>query len=129
VRLPIAAPLCALAIAAAAGCGGGDDEGSAKSDEGADLRVTVYPQGPGGPARERRVSCDSSGECAVRADDLAPVPSDTACAQIYGGPATATVTGTLEGERVSARFKLTDSCEIERWRRNAELLGRPPRGG
>jgi hypothetical protein len=120
VRLSIAAPLCALALAAAAGCGGGDDEGAAS-----DLTVTVHPQGQGGPARERHVSCDSG--CGVRARDLAPVPSDRACAQVYGGPATATVTGTLEGERVDAAFKLTDACEIARWKRNAELLGKPPR--
>jgi hypothetical protein len=127
VRLPIAAPLCALALVAAAGCGGDDDAGDA-GDTGADLRVTVHPKGPGGPARERTVSCEGGGGCGVRAEDLAPVPSDTACAQIYGGPATATVTGTLRGERVSARFNLTDSCEIERWRRASVLLGPPPGG-
>jgi hypothetical protein len=38
----------------------------------------------------------------------------------------ATVSGTLGGEPVEARFKLTDSCEIERWRRNRALLGAVP---
>jgi hypothetical protein len=58
--------------------------------------------------------------------DLAPVPDDMACGEIYGGPAVATVEGTLRGEPVKARFRLTDACEIERWRRNRALLGRPP---
>jgi hypothetical protein len=127
VRLPIAAPLCALALAAA-GCGGGDDEGGA-SDGGTDLLVTVHPQGPAGPARERQVSCDEGGGCGVKAADLAPVPSDTACAEIYGGPATATVTGRLNGDQVSARFNLTDACEIARWKRASVLLGPPPQRG
>jgi hypothetical protein len=33
------------------------------------------------------------------------------------------------GVDVHARFSLTDSCEIERWRRNSVLLGDPPRRG
>jgi len=28
---------------------------------------------------------------------------------------------------VSASFELTNACEIARWRRNAALLGPPPR--
>ena len=58
--------------------------------------------------------------------DLAPVPDGMACAEIYGGPAVASVTGTLRGESVRARFNLVDACQIERWRRNRALLGAPP---
>jgi hypothetical protein len=54
------------------------------------------------------------------------VPATTACTQVYGGDATARVTGRLHGKRVAARFELTDGCEIERWDRNRVLLGDPP---
>ncbi len=57
--------------------------------------------------------------------DLDPVPRRTACAQVYGGPGTARVTGELRGVSVSAEFDLTDACEIARWQRNAALLGAP----
>jgi hypothetical protein len=101
----------------------------------ANLRVTVKPEGPGGPARIRRVECGVLGNEAIdprcrllaglELRNLEPVPARTSCAQVYGGPATARVTGELRGVRVSANFDLTDGCEIARWRRNAALLGAP----
>ena len=100
-----------------------------------DLRVSVKPEGAGGPERVRRVECAVVGEEAIdprcrvlsglEPRDLDPVPRRRACAQIYGGPATAHVTGELRGVQVSAEFDLTDACEIDRWRRNAALLGAP----
>jgi hypothetical protein len=100
------------------------------------VRVTVTPQGPGGPKQTRRIECAQLGEDAVEPrcrelgelepQELDPVPRRSACTQIYGGPATARVSGQLRGARVSALFDLTDGCEIDRWRRNAALLGPPP---
>jgi hypothetical protein len=58
--------------------------------------------------------------------DFAPVPRDTACAEIYGGPATARVDGTLDGEPLHERFDRTNACEMERWDRLASLLGPAP---
>jgi hypothetical protein len=97
--------------------------------------VSVKPEGSRGPERVRRVECAVLGEDAIdprcrvlgglEPPDLDPVPRGTACAQIYGGPATARVAGQLRGVRVSAEFDLTDACEIARWRRNAALLGAP----
>jgi hypothetical protein len=102
----------------------------------ADLRVTVRPEGPRGFQRVRRIECASFGEDAIdprcrllgglEPRDLAPVPRRAACAEIYGGPGTARVTGELRGSRVSASFDLTNACEIARWRHNAALLGPPP---
>jgi hypothetical protein len=117
-------------------CGdSGDALAPEAADLVADLRVTVKPEGPGGPARVRRVECAVLGADAIdprcrvlgglEPRDLAPVPRRTACAQVYGGPATALVTGRLRGGRVSAEFDLADACEIDRWRRNAALLGAP----
>jgi hypothetical protein len=133
---PLVASACALALLA--GCGEGDDEGGGgaapPAPEGAaQLTVTVRPSGPDGPVRERRVECERVGPAAagplcreLTPARLAPVAPATACAEIYGGPATARVTGTLRGERVDARFNRVNACEIERWDRNAALLGDVP---
>jgi hypothetical protein len=101
----------------------------------ANLRVTVKPEEPSGPERVRRVECAVLGEDAIDAPcrvlagveprDHDPVPRLRACAQVYGGPATARVTGELRGVRVSAEFDLSDACELARWRRNAAVLGAP----
>ncbi|GGG69338.1 hypothetical protein GCM10011374_37180 [Kocuria dechangensis] len=48
---------------------------------------------------------------------------DRVCTLQYGGPATARVTGTVDGEAVDARFSLTDGCEISRWQAAESLLG------
>ncbi len=117
-------------------CGGTEDPLAPGAGElAANLRVTVRPQGPAGPARVRRVECAILGEDAIdprcrvlgglEPRDLDPFPRGTACAEIYGGPGTARVTGELRGMRVSAAFDLTNACEIARWRRNSALLGAP----
>jgi hypothetical protein len=117
-------------------CGGsGDPLAPEAGDLVADLRVTVKPEGPGGPERIRRIECAVLGADAIdprcrllgglEPRDLDPVPRRAACAQVYGGPGTAQVTGQLRGVRVSAEFDLSDACEIARWRRNAALLGAP----
>lgn len=125
-----AAATCMLALAAAGGCGGDDGDDAAGDGSATRLEVVIRPQGPDGPAKRRRIECDG-GDCArlgdLTAADLAPVRSDVACAEIYGGRAVATVTGTLRGEPVKASFDLTNACESERWRRNRTLLGAPPR--
>jgi hypothetical protein len=117
-------------------CGGSEDALAPEAGKlVANLRVIVKPEGSDGPQRVRRVECAVLGEDAIdprcrllgglEPRDLDPVPRRTACAQVYGGPATAEVTGQLRGVRVSAEFDLSDACEIARWRRNAALLGAP----
>jgi hypothetical protein len=44
------------------------------------------------------------------------------CTQVYGGPETAVVTGTIGGERVNRRFTRTNGCEIADYTRAAGLL-------
>jgi hypothetical protein len=44
-----------------------------------------------------------------------PVDSKLACTQIYGGPETARVTGTLDGRRVDRSFHRADGCGISDW--------------
>jgi hypothetical protein len=46
------------------------------------------------------------------------------CAQIYGGPERARMTGTIGERRIHRRFKRTDGCAIGDWTRAIPLLPR-----
>ncbi|WP_331770275.1 subtilase-type protease inhibitor (plasmid) [Embleya sp. NBC_00888] len=48
-------------------------------------------------------------------DPFAPVPAGAHCTMIYGGPATARISGTWAGRSIDATFKRVDGCEISRW--------------
>ena len=121
--------LCCLALLALVGCGG-EDDASAPGSPATQLTVRVDPDGDGPePARQERISCADSSQgatCAAAAKlrpvDLEPVPDDMACTQQFGGPETATVTGTLRDREVDARFSREDGCEIARWDKVAPLL-------
>jgi hypothetical protein len=130
---PVAVIACCLLFAA---CGSDDEQDGGEQPsagpEGASLTVTLRPEGKDGLARERRIECERLGAGSalcrrlegLRGARLAPVAPATACAELYGGPATARVSGELRGESVDARFNRVNSCEIERWDRNRALLGR-----
>lgn len=45
------------------------------------------------------------------------------CTQQFGGPQTATISGTIDGRPVDGSFSLSDGCEIDRWNTLAPLLG------
>lgn len=55
-------------------------------------------------------------------DQLQPLPSDVACAQVYGGPQAATVRGTVRGKPVDLALSRTDGCRIAQWDRLSALL-------
>ncbi|MFD4507297.1 SSI family serine proteinase inhibitor [Streptomyces sp. NPDC058457] len=55
-------------------------------------------------------------------DTFAPVAPGTACTMLYGGPATAHVTGTWAGRPVDATYDRSNGCEIGRWDRMVPLL-------
>jgi Subtilisin inhibitor-like len=97
------------------------------------LHITVWPHGSRGPERAWTLRCAPVGgtlphrvAACRRLEGMSkpfrPVPPDTACLQIYGGPQTALVTGRLRGNRVRARFDRHDGCEIARWERVRFLL-------
>jgi hypothetical protein len=118
-----------LALILAAGCG---EEEPAVAPTGTQLVVRLDRDGPRGPMapEELRVDCaagDASPACraAERLEprDFYPVPDNVACTDIFGGPETARITGTLRGERVSATFSRSNGCEIHRWDTVAPLLG------
>jgi hypothetical protein len=97
------------------------------AQSGTELTITVWHEGrEAGSARLWTLRCDPPGgthpapEAACRAlaaspEALDPVPPDVVCAQVYGGPQVARVTGVYRGRRIAASFDRTNSCEIGRW--------------
>ena len=119
--------ICCLVLSA---CGGTDPEPEAQQESAPKrketrLVVEVRPTRDD-PAKRRVVMKLPAG---VTAADFAPVPADTACAEIYGGPASARVDGVLDGKPLHATFNRTNACEMERWDRVSELLGSAPGDG
>jgi hypothetical protein len=134
-----------LAVAALGACGDEDDEPAAprtattpsgaielsiRYDDGAGRRqtATLSCGGAAGP----RVGGFLDGKataselCAqarsLRALLTAPPDQGRMCTQIYGGPQTARVTGTIDGAKVDRRFTRTNGCEIADFQRAAALL-------
>ena len=128
--------LCCVAALALAGCGGEEGAGDGTEPGGpppaTQLTVRVDPDGDGPEeAKQARISCDrESGGCGspcaaaakLRPADFEPTPADVACTELFGGPQTATISGTLEREQVEARFSRHDGCEIARWKKVSALL-------
>jgi hypothetical protein len=56
-----------------------------------------------------------------------PVPEDSVCTEIYGGPQRARVVGIVAGKRVWVTFNRTNGCHIHRWDRLSPWL-LPPGG-
>jgi subtilisin inhibitor-like len=78
----------------------------------------------GGTLPRRAAACRELLRIGWRA--FAPVPADTACTEIFGGPQIAIVSGRVDGHRVWARLSRVDGCQIARWKRVPSLL---PAGG
>lgn len=138
----------ALAVLAAAAltlsaCGEADDEPAAQqttTTSGAIELTVLYDDGSGRTttgtltcrSADRRAAgaLDGKGSpaelCAQArgiADLLTSEPDKTrACTQIYGGPETATVTGTIDDDKVDRRFSRTNGCELADFKRAAGLL-------
>ncbi|MFJ9098985.1 SSI family serine proteinase inhibitor [Streptomyces sp. NPDC102405] len=109
---------------------------SAYTDGGDHLVVTVRDAGSGADGTFE-VDChpahgthpDLPGACAALErntrwgkDTFAPVPAGSFCTMLYGGPATAHVTGTWAGRPVDTWFDRSDGCDIARWDRFVPLL-------
>ena len=118
------------ALVFVAGCGE-DDETEAPAGTPAEMaQLTVIVDTGNGTKKTADITCkepDDSDVCAALADmDLKtfePVPGNQACTQQYGGPETATVQGTLNGEEIDAKFSRVNGCEIARWDAAKKLLG------
>ena len=143
MRRGVIAPLLVALVVALGGCG--EDGGAAApptvtQPAGAVELTVVYDDGAG-TRTTGALTCrgaDQRAEGALRgrapaarlcthargiADLLTTQPDRRrACAQIYGGPETAHVTGTIAGERVDRRFSRTNGCAIADFTRAAGLL-------
>jgi predicted small lipoprotein YifL len=106
-----------LVVAALAGCGDDGETEAPASTPAPATELTVTVEG------EKRTVTDAAG---ITPKDLAPTPGDVACTEIYGGDATASIVGTIDGQSVDARFSLVNGCEIARWEDASALLGDPP---
>ena len=114
-----------LVVVAVAGCGG-EDEGPGSSPAGpttAELTF-VYRADESAGAERITLTCPGSDRAAretcrelgrVPAETFDPVPPDTACTEIYGGPETLRVTGRLTDETIDSGFSRVNGCEISRW--------------
>lgn len=111
-------------------------ETASPSDGRADLTIVV--DDGAGATTTWTLTCEPAGgthpdaaeACRVLAAKgsraLPPKRTDVACTQVYGGPETATVRGTWQGQPVTSTFSRTDGCEIRRWDSLVGLL--PPAG-
>ena len=95
--------------------------GSSIAEHNRTYELTCHPVGGSHP--EAAAACARLDELFATEDDpFAPVPPNSMCTKIYGGPAKAEITGTWRGERVRASFSRTDGCEIARWNKFAPVL-------
>jgi len=147
--------VAAAALVGLVGCSSSDSDSGepSQSDNTADLTITIFDgEKPNDdskkspkptPSASYTLTCEPTGgdhpepdsACAFLADaatagtdPFAPVPENTACTRIYGGPQTATVTGTWQGQDVDAQFNLQGGWEIDRWRNAAPVVGDPDDG-
>jgi hypothetical protein len=110
------------------GCGGDDETSTALAST--NLTIELDRDGPGGKPQQRtQVLCEEgmdTNPCPQLAElspaDLAPVPPQTACTEIFGGPEVVTITGTLDGEAVNAKLTRANGCEIDRFDKFVPVL-------
>ena len=112
---------------------GACSSGSAGTPARTGLTVT-YWETPSSEPQRRTLRCDPAAgtvprpavacrRLATRGGQLfAPIPPDTVCTQIYGGPQRARVVGNVGGKRVWATFTRQDGCQISRWNALAPWL-------
>ena len=123
-----------LAVAALGGCGDADDEPAAPrtaSTPAGGIELAIRFDGGAGKQETALLTCRANvqraggfldgkapvSELCAKARSLqplltAPPDKDRVCTQIYGGPETAHVTGTIDGEKVDRRFTRTNGCEL-----------------
>ena len=140
MRLPLLAFLFAAALAAAvAGCGSDDESGSGgqpastvnlsvkvEDGNGKVARATLDCEDGGGAHGSGFLSASADQHCAdaVRMQKLLTTQprKDQVCTQLYGGPQTAHIAGTLAGETVARDLSRTNGCAIADWKSAEPLL-------
>jgi hypothetical protein len=124
-----------------AGCGGTSDDETvtpvapaAQTGASVTTDLTIVFDDGAGKTKTWKLTCDPPGgthpnptaACAALAAKgktaLPPVAKDMMCTQIFGGPQTAKITGSWQGEPVTASFSRANGCEISRWEALTGLL-------
>jgi hypothetical protein len=83
---------------------------------GADGTYRLECNPDGGTHPNASAACERLRQLAAQGQQpFAATPRRSMCTMIYGGPATAHVTGTWQGRTIDAGFKRTDGCEVGRW--------------
>ena len=118
------AALLALALAAPAlaACGDDDEREIPASAPAQELKVDVTEAGD-----PQTFTCADGCDTAAIAEVVAST-EDTmrACTELYGGPETAHLTGTLEGEPVDVTITRSDGCGVNDYDALFEALGVQP---
>jgi hypothetical protein len=131
----------ALAVALLAGCGESGGATAPATSASVSLTLAVRYDDGAGRVRSGRLTCAAGGAHAdgalaggppparlcTQAKAVAPVltkrrSARIACTQVYGGPQTLQVTGTIDGRAVKRRFARTNGCEIADFARVAGAL-------
>ena len=118
----------ALVMTACGSVGGGGISDAATSAGAAERNLVVeYEPGDGTPVQRYTLVCGDEAEgehpepaaaCAriLRMDaPFEPLAPDRICTEQYGGPQTARVTGTWQGEEVDLELSREDGCAISQW--------------
>lgn len=131
IRTGSVGALAVAGIVVLGGCGSGENGAAGEAEfQPTAIRVVLDRDGPGGTAAERRslrcVAGSRSRACdAVRSlagDAGAVTPPDTPCTEIFGGPDSALIRGTLRGTAVDLELTRANGCEIDRFDAFAKLL-------
>ncbi|MET9360059.1 SSI family serine proteinase inhibitor [Streptomyces sp. NPDC006632] len=132
-----AASLTALAAAPAASAGplpvplpllgGGQTEDrltvTITDNPGTEGTYTLECHPAGGTHPRAQQACDKLDSVTTWGKDtFAPVPAGQMCTFVYGGPATAHITGTWAGRPVDATYNRSNGCEISRWDKLVPVL-------
>jgi hypothetical protein len=131
----------ATAAALLAGCGDSGDVKTPARSTGGSLALAVRYDDGAGRVRSGRLTCAPNEQRAegalahsvpaarlcTQAHTIVPLltkprPRRGACTQLYGGPQTLRVTGTIDGRAVKRRFARTNGCEIADFDRVAGAL-------
>jgi hypothetical protein len=131
-------PAAVAAAALLAACG--EDPKAASTGAGAIALTVRFDDGPGERVRRGALNCNGTprasgvlagplpaGRMCEQARTVARLLTSTpardrACTQIYGGPQTLRVTGTIDGRRFDRRITRTDGCGIADYGRVARAL-------
>ncbi len=96
--------------------------------------ATLECGGADGPTATGFLEQNAAAACAAVAqgvlqDVVKSQRSGLLCSQLYGGPQTARIEGTVDGKKIDLSVSRTDGCGVSDWTALAALLGDPDRTG